>query len=108
MHILPQLRKLEERFPNELVVLGVHSAKFFAEEQTFNLRQAVMRYDIRHPVVNDAKFEIWKSYAVRAWPTIVIVGPDGYIVGIHAGEFDGDRLGDLLQEIIADCDRHGK
>src|SRR5579872_4993058 len=52
-HILPELQKLEERFPDELVVIGVHSSKFTAESELFNVRQAVMRHDIRHPVVND-------------------------------------------------------
>src|SRR6188768_3528277 len=56
MHVLPQLKKLETRFPNEVVVVGVHSAKFPAEGETFNLRQAVMRLDVRHPVVNDRHF----------------------------------------------------
>jgi hypothetical protein len=101
------LRKIEQHFPNEVVVVGVHTGKFSSEEETYNVRQAVMRHDIRHPVVNDNKYDTWKAYAVRAWPTIVIVGPDGYVLGSHAGEFDGDRLGDLIQEIVDDCERRG-
>jgi thiol-disulfide isomerase/thioredoxin len=107
-HILPQLKKLEERFPRELVVVGVHSAKFPAEGDTFNLRAAVMRYDILHPVVNDREFILWRAYAARAWPTIVIIDPEGRIVGVHAGEFDAAILGDLIRRIIRQFDAEGK
>ncbi len=107
MHVLPQLKKLEARFPNEVVVIGVHSAKFPAEGETFNLRQAVMRLDVRHPVVNDRHFVLWRAYATRAWPTLVIIDPEGRVVGAHSGEFDGDTLGDMLEGIIRDFDARG-
>src|SRR5580765_2007564 len=54
MHILPELKKLEQQFPNNLVVIGVHSAKFEAEKQSDNIREAILRYEIEHPVINDA------------------------------------------------------
>ena len=59
MHILPELKKLEKQYPNELVVIGVHSAKFDTEKDTDNIREAILRYEIEHPVVNDADHEIW-------------------------------------------------
>jgi thiol-disulfide isomerase/thioredoxin len=99
-HVLPQLRKLEERFGDDLAVIGVHSAKFPAEGETWNLRQAVMRHDLRHPVVNDRNFSLWRAYAVKAWPTVVLVGPDGYVVGQFSGEFEADRLAPGLAELI--------
>jgi DNA-binding beta-propeller fold protein YncE len=106
--VLSQLRKIEERFPREVVVVGVHSAKFPAEAATFNLRQAVIRHDIRHPVVNDRGFVLWRAYAVRAWPTIAIIDPDGRVVGMHAGEFDGDALADFVGTIVAEFDARKK
>jgi DNA-binding beta-propeller fold protein YncE len=99
-HVLPELRKIEERFPNEVVVIGVHSGKFSAEKPTYNLRQAVMRHDIRHPVVNDGDFLVWRAYAVRAWPTVMVVSPDGYVLGKIEGEFEGEALGEMLAGII--------
>ena len=59
MHVLPQLRKLEEKYADILTVIGVHSAKFTSEKSSENVREAVRRYGIGHPVVNDAEFEIW-------------------------------------------------
>src|ERR1044072_8108758 len=68
MHVIPDLKRLEEKYANELVVIGVHSAKFENEKETENIRRIVLRYGLEHPVVNDADFRIWNSYAVRAWP----------------------------------------
>ena len=61
MHILPELKKLEQEFPNKLVVIGVHSAKFDTEKDAENIREAILRYEIEHPVVNDADHEIWDT-----------------------------------------------
>jgi thiol-disulfide isomerase/thioredoxin len=86
MHILPELKKLEQKYANQLVVIGVHSAKFTNEKGTDNIRQAIMRYEIEHPVVNDRDMEVWQRYAARAWPTLVVINPKGKIVGSHSGE----------------------
>src|ERR1043166_8009664 len=72
MHVIPDLRRLEEKYAKELVVIGVHSAKFENEKETENIRRIILRYQIEHPVVNDADFRIWHAYAVNAWPTLVL------------------------------------
>lgn len=86
MHILPDLKRLERKYADSLVVIGVHSAKFFTEQETENIRQAILRYEIEHPVVNDNQMIVWQQYAVRAWPTLVLIDPSGKIVGYHSGE----------------------
>jgi thiol-disulfide isomerase/thioredoxin/sugar lactone lactonase YvrE len=86
MHIIPDLKKLEKKYPNELVVIGVHSAKFTGERDTDNIRQAILRYEIEHPVINDSAMEVWQSYTVRAWPTLMLIDPAGKIVGKWSGE----------------------
>jgi len=86
MHIIPDLKKLEARYPNELVVIGIHSAKFKNEQETDNIRQAILRYEIEHPVANDADFVIWGQFEVEAWPTLVLINVDGTIVGAISGE----------------------
>jgi hypothetical protein len=87
-------------FPQELVVIGVHSAKFPTEQLTENIRQAVMRHGIDHPVVNDAGFKIWNSYAVRAWPTLVLIDPTGRIAGEVSGEILAEDFAKNITEII--------
>jgi len=86
MHILRDLKTLEQRFPDELVVIGVHSPKFTNERDTENLRRILVRYEIEHPVANDAGHEIWRRYGVQAWPTRVIIDPAGNLVGTALGE----------------------
>ncbi len=86
MHVLPELKKLELAYPNELVVIGVHSAKFEGEQQTGNIREAVMRYEIAHPVVNDSQLTIWNRYGIRSWPTLVLIDPAGEAVWVGSGE----------------------
>jgi NHL repeat len=101
------LRDLEHAFPNELVVIGVHSAKFPAERESENLRAAVQRHELDHPVVNDADFAIWQSYAVRAWPTLMFVDPRGQVYGKHEGEFPLEPVRDLIRDMIATYDAEG-
>ncbi len=107
MHVFPQLRKLEEKYSRELAVVGVHSAKFDAEKATQNVRQAILRYEIEHPVVNDAGFEVWRQYAVRAWPTLMFVDPSGKVIGKHEGEIQYDAFDRLIGEMIAEFDAEG-
>jgi len=102
MHVFPQLRKLEHKYSNELAVIGVHSAKFPSERLTENLRMAVMRFELKHPVINDSNFRVWGQWGCRAWPTLMFIDPQGRVVGKHEGEItfdDFDRLiGDMVQE----------
>ena len=86
MHILPDLKALEQKYRDELVVIGVHSAKFTNERKSENIRRIIVRYDIDHPVANDANFAIWKAYGARAWPTQVLIDPEGYVVATASGE----------------------
>ena len=108
MHVLPQLRKLEKAYPNELVVVGVHSPKFSEEQPTENLRKAVQRLEIEHPVVNDLGLDIWSEFAVRAWPTLIIIDPNGKVVGKHEGEFRFTDLRPLIEAMLAEFDAKGR
>jgi sugar lactone lactonase YvrE len=101
------LRRLREYFPDTLVVIGVHSAKFPSEKLTENIRAAVMRLGITHPVVNDAGFAIWSHHAVRAWPTVVLVDPAGKVVGQQAGEIDAWDFIPILDAMSAGFERQG-
>jgi thiol-disulfide isomerase/thioredoxin len=100
LHVIPVLEQVERKFADEVVVIGVHSAKFENEGKTENLRQIVQRYGIRHPVVNDNEFEVWRSYGARAWPTIAIVDPRGYWVIRQSGEIPFDTFDNYLSGMI--------
>ena len=91
------MRELEEKYPDELVVIGVQSGKYHAERVTSRIRDASIRLEATHPVINDRQFRTWRSYAVSAWPTLVAVDPSGYVVGAHAGEFTADVLAPFIE-----------
>jgi thiol-disulfide isomerase/thioredoxin len=108
IHIIPDLKKLEKKYPNELVVIGVHSAKFENEKDTDNIRQIILRYEIEHPIVNDADFKIWKSYAVNAWPTRYLIDPAGYIIGRVSGEGYYEEIDKAIADSIAEFRKRGE
>ncbi|HEX8177935.1 MAG TPA: thioredoxin-like domain-containing protein [Pyrinomonadaceae bacterium] len=108
IHIIPDLKRLEAKYPNELVVIGVHSAKFTNEKETNNIRRIILRYELEHPVVNDADFAIWQAYAVRAWPTRYLIDPAGYVIGKLEGEGGYETLDKLIGDTVKDFRQRGQ
>jgi DNA-binding beta-propeller fold protein YncE len=100
IHVLPDLDKLEKKYPNELVVIGVHTPKFDSEKSNESIRKAILRYEISHPVVNDANKTIWTAFGARAWPTIVMIDPEGTIVYADSGEGQYAELDREIQRQI--------
>lgn len=96
MHVLPDLKRLEQEYP-ELVVVGVHSAKFRNEKVPENIRQAILRYDIEHPVVVDNGMKLWREYGVRAWPSFALVDPEGNVAGKTSGEGVYKKMQPVIQ-----------
>ena len=107
IHIIPDLKRLEAKYPDNLVVIGVHSAKFENEKDTDNIRNIILRYGLEHPVVNDADFKIWDAYAIRAWPGRVLIDPAGYIIGTWFGEGRYDEIDSLISGTITDFRKKG-
>jgi DNA-binding beta-propeller fold protein YncE len=108
MHIIPDLKKLETKYKDELVVIGVHSAKFRNEQESRNIREAILRYDIEHPVINDNQFKVWNEYGARAWPTLVLIDPAGYIVGGTSGEGVFATFDSVIANVIQEFDSKGQ
>ena len=100
LHVLDEMRPLEEKYADELVVVGVHSPKFVHEADPVALAQAVERYSVHHPVLDDPELVTWQAYTARAWPTLVVVDPEGYVVAQYAGEGHGHAIDALLAELI--------
>jgi len=100
LHVLDELRPLEEKYGDVLVVIGVHSPKFEHERDPEALRAAVERYGVHHPVLDDADMVMWQQYAAKAWPTLAVVDPTGYLVASMAGEGHAEGLSRLIDELI--------
>lgn len=88
-------------------MIGVHCAKFLGERALPMLRDAVAKHGIAHPVVNDVGFDVWQEYCVKAWPTVVLIDPRGYVVATRSGEVLAAEVAPLLRRLITEYDGEG-
>ena len=105
--MLPDLAKLEEKYKNELVVIGVHTGKFDAERDTENIRRKVGEYRIKHPVINDARMTLWNRFGVNSWPTIVLIDDRGIVQDAIPGEGNYDRLDREIGQLVEAANARG-
>jgi DNA-binding beta-propeller fold protein YncE len=108
MHVLPDLKYLEDKYRGQpFVVVGVHSGKFNEEKDAANIRQAILRHNVGHPVAVDRGRAVWDDYGVRAWPTLVLIDPSGTIVWRASGEGRREELDKLIGDLLAEHGRKG-
>jgi thiol-disulfide isomerase/thioredoxin len=107
LHVIEELHALERDFGDELVIIGVHSPKFEHEKSDHAVAAATERYGVAHPVFNDPELWLWRQYAVRAWPTLVLIDPDGYVVAQAAGEGQASGLALMISDLITRYDAAG-
>jgi len=96
MHVQPDLRYLENKYPETLTVIGIHSPKFENERISEQLQKAINRQHVRHPVVSDPTFQLWRAYGIKAWPSVIFIDPEGYVVGVLRGEGRRKQLDELI------------
>ena len=85
MQVIPDLDYLEKKFP-QLLVIGVHSAKYTGEGLNDRIKKAAERFAIHHPVMNDNDYKVWDHFGVQAWPTLVLLDGAGKEISRYAGE----------------------
>ncbi|MEV0644750.1 NHL domain-containing thioredoxin family protein [Phytomonospora sp. NPDC050363] len=107
LHVLDELRPLEHKYADVLVTVGVHSPKFEHERDAATVAAAVERYEVGHPVLDDPDLTTWKQYAARAWPTLSVVDPEGYVVASMAGEGHAEGLDRLIAKLVAEHEERG-
>jgi len=100
IHVLPDLKYLEQKYPDELVVIGCHSAKFDNEKDTEAIRRAIVRYEIEHPVINDSEMTVWRKMGARSWPTLILIDPEGNYCGYVSGEGNRELLDVIVEKLI--------
>jgi DNA-binding beta-propeller fold protein YncE len=101
IRVLEELRPLEQRFAEEAVFIGVHSPKFPHEHDHQAVARAVQRLRIAHPVIDDPDLTTWRQYGVQGWPTVVVIDPDGYVVGGISGEGCGPVVTQTIEGLVA-------
>src|ERR1700682_302936 len=107
MHTFPQLRKIERKYGDRVIVVGVHSPKFPAERETANLREAVLRYRIDTRCVTDRDCAVWNQFGGRAWPTLMFVDPQGRVIGKHEGELPFEQFDPLVGRMLKEFEERG-
>jgi thiol-disulfide isomerase/thioredoxin len=107
IHTLPDLAQIEARYPGMVVVIGVHSPKFENEKNTESIKKAILRYEIKHPVVNDADHKIWRAYGVNSWPTLCLIDPDGNFYGAASGEGNLELVELHIKKLIKEFEDKG-
>ncbi len=106
IHVIPELKRLEEKY-SELIIISVHSAKFVNERESANIEEAILKYDLRHPVIVDSEFKVWDTYGINAWPSFVLIAPGGEVLGKTSGEGIFERLDPVMPGLIEEYDRRG-
>lgn len=108
-HVFPDLKRLERKYAKELVVIGVHSKKFPNEAESENIRHAIVRHGLEHPVVNDADMKIFEAYGATGWPHFILIQPDGLIYGRAGGEgiyaLLDEHIGKIVKQFEGKIDR---
>jgi len=107
IHILPDLAYLEQKYPTNLTVIGIHSPKFPNECVGQQVQKAINRYHIHHPVAHDPQLTVWQTYNIRAWPSIVLIDPQGYVIGIFSGEGRRQQLEKIITEQLQQAETQG-
>jgi thiol-disulfide isomerase/thioredoxin/sugar lactone lactonase YvrE len=107
LHVLDELRPLEEKYADVLVTIGIHSPKFAHEKDPAAVAAAVERYGVAHPVLDDPDMRMWQEYTAKAWPTLTVIDPEGYVVATMAGEGHAEGLARLFDELIAEHEAKG-
>lgn len=105
--MFPQLGRIERKYRETVAVVGVHSGKFTAEQDTRLIQSALARFGLHHPVVNDADYSIWQSYAARSWPSLFFLDPRGYVIGKIEGERSFAELDQIVGEMLAQFEAEG-
>src|SRR5690606_13313366 len=124
-HALGGRRELRAPHRLVLLVLGVPSRKCAHEADPVARAAAVdryevhhpvhlvavhggrERYEVHHPVLDDPELVTWSAYTARAWPTLVVIDPEGYIVAHMAGEGHKNNVAVLVRDLVAEHEAKG-
>src|ERR1700692_3119594 len=101
MRTLPYVKAWHERYAGDgLRVVGVHCPGFETSREEQEVREAVARLAVEHPVLIDSELELWQEYENQGWPARYLFDGRARLFEYHYGE--GDYLGTELavQELL--------
>lgn len=107
LHVLDELRPVEQTWAEEAVIVGVHSPKFEFEKDPEALAANVERYEVNHPVLDDPELRTWSEYGARAWPTLIVLDTRGRIAASMSGEGHAENLDRIIARLVAEGEAEG-
>lgn len=87
LRTLPYVRAWHERYTADgLRVISAHAGAYPPSRDAAQVRAAVARLAIAHPVVIDAGFELWREYGNEGWPARYLFDQRLRLHSMHYGE----------------------
>ncbi len=102
---LPHLNDWYSKYEDDgFVILGIHSPEFSFEKEKSNVQDAVDKYGIAYPVLQDNDFATWNAYNNRYWPAKYLVDADGFVRYTHFGEGEYDTTEKIIVQLLKERD----
>ncbi|MCI0619550.1 redoxin family protein [Candidatus Wolfebacteria bacterium] len=99
----PYLNAWYEKYKDQgLEIVGIHTPEFAFERDIDNVRQAMKRFGITHPIVLDNDYATWRAYGNTYWPRKYLIDINGYIVYDHIGEGAYDETERAIQAALTE------
>jgi thiol-disulfide isomerase/thioredoxin len=98
---LPYLKAWDDNYKEDgLVIVGVHTPEFKFEQEYDNVKDAVEKYELKYPIVQDNSYATWRAYKNRWWPHKYLIDIDGFVVYDHIGEGGYEETETFIQELL--------
>jgi thiol-disulfide isomerase/thioredoxin len=99
----PYLNSWNQKYKDlGLIIIGVHTPEFEFEKDYNNVKDAIEKYNITYPVVQDNNYATWKAFNNRFWPRKYLMDSEGYIRYDHIGEGAYEETELKIQELLAE------
>jgi DNA-binding beta-propeller fold protein YncE len=99
-HVIADLAYLENKYRQDLLVIGIHGPRFPGELSNSHVQKAINRNHVRHPVINDPGLQISRHYGIHGGPVVVLIDTEGYILGAVSGEGKRGQLDKLVGRLL--------
>ncbi len=97
---LPKIKELQKEYGSKLVIIGIHSPIFSSEKDYDVVKKAILRHDINYPVINDPLRRIWQDFAIKEWPSFIVINPYGVVKNRFEGKNNIEKLNKYLASLI--------
>jgi sugar lactone lactonase YvrE len=104
LRVLQQLAQQQARHGGRLQVLAIDVPRFDHERDSRQVAQRFASHDFGFPVAHDRDWAAWQHFGIEAWPTLLLVDPDGELRARFVGDGHGRTLELRINELLADAD----